>query len=263
MRKTKNQIIELSLKIEALISEAQEYINQATDEPSMLLLAQTTIKELITDLKRIKRYIKSSGDYELGKKVDSVAFSFAYKYIIVRMAESKLPIQELFKTTYSQLSEYYDELFDIEKDLSDWLTIQERMHEAGNSEIVDEELLEGLTKSRYVCRVSEAKLRHIFSALYEQGYFGPNTTVNDWLFVCGHRKSLSNTIDWTKGQNELVYFIARMFADENENDVWAITSKLFTVKGKTQNPGTLRVVNCRSNIKKDKRDKIDEILNIK
>lgn len=262
MAQKRNHILEKCLQIEGLFLEIMKYRKQAPKNPSLLLCAQPATLELIAILKQVTSFIKRSGDFELGTKLDDELSQQVAQHIILSTTERELPIEEKNKQFYFRFHEHFDKICEIEKKLSDWLMTQERIRDVGGSKIVDAELLEGLTKSRYICRVPETKLRKIFSSLVKQGYFGPKTTLSDWLYVCGLRKSLSNTIDWTKGQNELVYFIARMFADENENDVWSITSHLFTVKGQTQNPGTLRVANCRSNIKKEKKDKIDEILKI-
>ena len=252
----------MCLKTEALMEEIIGYLEQASETPTMLLIAQPAALELAADLRRLKQYIKKSGNYELGTKVAEKTSVFVVYLASTLSKVRHLVDDEKNKHIYYRTSDCFDKIASLDKDLNDWVNIQERMRNPGSSTIVDAEILEGMSKTKYACRLSETKLRHIFVSLLKQGYFSPETDVNDWLYICGRSKSPSNTIDWMKGQNELVYFIARMFGDDNENNVWAITSRLFTIRGVRQNPNTLRVVKSRSNIKKEKKDKIDDILSI-
>ena len=266
MRQTRNKIVDLCLKTEGDIRGLLNSHMFSQRNPSLSFIEESIAKDLISDLKRLKKYIKSSGDYALGTRLASTLSDLTENFLfslVPNTPPDRASLYEQMAHLESPSTQYLMQISDIESDLRNWLTVEERYRNASKSKLLAPELTEGTTKSRYVCRTSENKLRKIFSSLYEQGYVNPKTTINDWLYVCGCRNSHSNTIDWIKGQNELVYFIGRLFAEENENDVWSITSRLFTIKGKMQNPDTLRVVNCKASIKKVKKDKIDEILKIR
>lgn len=116
-------------------------------------------------------------------------------------------------------------------------------------------------KMKFNCNLSESRARKIFQLLVEGNYISPNTTVNDWLVVCGvaDEKEKKAKVDWIKGQNELVYFVDVMFHETNR-DVWAISSRVFTINGETQSTDNLRVANSKVNISDEKKKKLDKIL---
>lgn len=119
---------------------------------------------------------------------------------------------------------------------------------------------------RFTTNTKEGTARNIYTLLTAQGYISNDTLPSDWLWICGIDTDIEPSkkqVDWLKGQNELVYFVYRMFREENENDLWAIASRVFTIKGKEQKSSSLRTANSKNNISRDKIVKLDKILRIR
>lgn len=149
--------------------------------------------------------------------------------------------------------------------LGDWDLI-ESLAQVGTPSKRPNQVQEKTKPNRYNSSIKESNARKIFSLLASQGYISKNTQPCEWLWICGintEKEPTTKQIDWLKGQNELAYFVDRMFKNENENDLWVITSSVFTIKGKEQKTSNLKVANSKVSIKYEKKMKLDNILKYK
>ncbi len=93
----------------------------------------------------------------------------------------------------------------------------------------------------FTTNLPEIKLTKIFVKLKEKGYINEDTDINQWLKICG--KTLGDEeikpIIWLKGGRKLIYFIKRLFGQEN-NCFCKITLNCFINIDKSFNEGSLK-----------------------
>ena len=73
-------------------------------------------------------------------------------------------------------------------------------------------------------------------------YIDSKATIKQWLNICG-KVDLSENIDpinWEKTGRELIYFIDKLFGNENSDCYIKTTVNCFLVKGKRPNDGSMR-----------------------
>ena len=86
------------------------------------------------------------------------------------------------------------------------------------------------------------ELTTIFTKLQKMNYIDSKATIKQWLNICG-KVDLSENIDpinWEKTGRELIYFIDKLFGNENSDCYIKTTVNCFLVKGKRPNDGSMR-----------------------
>lgn len=269
MEYTKSEIRELKNLIDDDLAILKHYTKIYIPDPPIgiqeLCLAEFAVTGLDAHLKCMKKYIIDTDNYDLAVEIKGKVTPVWEKYIEKVTNEDE---RKRLNTEPGHL--HFSNIRDTILDWLDWLDEYEAEHpkqdtttstKSGEERGSKTKGEKDQPKMKYESSVSESSARDIFGLLYQQNYISQDTDTKDWLFVCcGIGKAPTKPIDWRKGQNELVYFVDGMFGDENENDIWAITSRVFTIKGKTQSINGLRVANSKVSIKNEKKAKLDKIL---
>ncbi|MBR3647034.1 MAG: hypothetical protein IKN59_01410 [Paludibacteraceae bacterium] len=83
---------------------------------------------------------------------------------------------------------------------------------------------------------TEQQAEQNFTILVKEGYFHPNSKLQDFLYYCGVDNSVppSAQLIWMKTQTLLAYFIHDKLGKNNLNDLWKITKEVFVLKNRTQ-----------------------------
>lgn len=121
-------------------------------------------------------------------------------------------------------------------------------------------------ESFFNSRETKVNLSAIFEKLKGDKYFDNDSDLDTWLCICGINTTQQNMdhLNWVKEQQLLAYLIDTLFGDTDSQRLWVITSKTFTVKGKSPNTNSMK--NAISKIKKDWKsrpksfDRLDKIL---
>lgn len=95
--------------------------------------------------------------------------------------------------------------------------------------------------SHFNATYTKDQLTTIFDRLIDGRYLHPDSVLDDWLIMCGAETSNEPTkqLNWMKVQNLLGWLVYSMFQNDDTN-YWAITEKVFTVKGKTPNTNSMK-----------------------
>ena len=268
MEYTKSEIWELSSLIDDDLVILEHYTKLYIPDPitglAELCSAEFAVMRLDAHLKCIKKYCIDTDDYNLADEIVGKVTPVWEKYILKVTNQEELdrlrtkPGESHFISIQETMLNWLDwfDKYKATHPKQDTTTSTKSGEERGSIQGEKDQ-----PKMKYESSVSESSARDIFGLLYQQNYISQDTDTKDWLFVCcGIGEVPKKPIDWRKGQNELVYFVDGMFGDENENDIWAITSRVFTIKGKAQSINGLRVANSKVSIKKEKKMKLDKIL---
>ena len=91
---------------------------------------------------------------------------------------------------------------------------------------------------------SNDELRPIYDRLVNNGYFAPQTTFGQWVWVCtGKGTNEAHTaITWLKSQSQLVRLCNVLFYKTDADRIWKTASRVFILKstGKAPNPKTMK-----------------------
>lgn len=112
---------------------------------------------------------------------------------------------------------------------------------------------------------TDTERQNLFNGLVSGGFIHKSTNANDFDFVFGGAETADfKPLQWQRTVALLAYFIDVFFADTDSTNLWEITKRCFTIKGKEPNTDTLK--NTVSKYKQGNKskpknhDKIDTIL---
>lgn len=112
---------------------------------------------------------------------------------------------------------------------------------------------------------NEVKAKGQFERLIKGGYFSPETSLDDWLYIYGVKGKEPNKklLDWQRTQKELAYMV-RCIWQNTDTKIWAICENVFTIRGKKPNIQTMKSDLSRIENKWEDRpktfDRLDEVL---
>lgn len=121
--------------------------------------------------------------------------------------------------------------------------------------------------SHFNATYTKDQLTTIFERLINGRYLHPDSVLDDWLVVSGADTSKEpiKPLNWMEAQNLLGWLVYSMFQNDDTN-YWAITEKVFTVKGKTPNTNAMKTdVSKIGNGHKDKPksfEKLEKLLKV-
>lgn len=83
---------------------------------------------------------------------------------------------------------------------------------------------------------NEQKAKKQFENLVKEGFFMPETRLDDWLYIYGvdGKEPNEKPLEWKKTQIELAYLV-RLIWQNTDKRQWAICEKVFTINGKVPN----------------------------
>ena len=111
----------------------------------------------------------------------------------------------------------------------------------------------------------EAKAIGQFERLVKGGYFSPEASLDDWLYIYGVEGKVPNKkpLEWQKTQKELAYMVRRIWQN-TDTKIWEICENVFTFRGKKPNKQTMKSDLSRIDNKWEDRprkfDRLDEVL---
>lgn len=284
MRYTNSEIREMMKRVKRDLKSLTREIPRANDNRLSVTLIRRSLESLRVILDKLRLHIIDNTDIQRANELGGLVLPVWNEYW------GKIEQGEI---------EPYDETFavkDILDDLRDWMkeehqrqmeALKKMIKEAEECPIEVEVAVEDqegnpeqpempkpkkkpvkkrVSPNRYTTNIKEDNARKVFTLLSAQGYISNATEVSAWLWVCGFdvksqgKQIEAVKIDWLQGQNELAYFISGMFGKENQNTLWVIASRVFTIKGVDQKSGNLRAACSKLNIKHDKIVKLDKIL---
>ena len=111
----------------------------------------------------------------------------------------------------------------------------------------------------------ELKAKRQFENLVKEGYFLPETSLDDWLYIYGvaGKEPNKKPLEWKKTQIELAYMV-RLIWQNTDTRQWVICERVFTIKGKAPNTDTMKSTLSKiDNGNKDKPrtfDKLEKLL---
>lgn len=254
MEYTKSEIREATKRIKHELEQIEDWLPSVPNNWMGWVMITSSLEALKYVLNPLKTHIIDNDDFDIAIEINNL-ISPVWDDYFGRVSSKEL---EAHSATW--------EVYDLIKDLRDWIGEYEEKHHKQQDAPTERQSAGGKGKPkpyRFSTTIKEDNARKVFSLLTAQGYINNDTQPCKWLWICGidtNIESNKKQIDWIKGQNELVYFVERMFGEENENDLWAIASRVFTIKGKAQSGGNLRAANSKVSIKQDKKEKLDKIL---
>ena len=95
-----------------------------------------------------------------------------------------------------------------------------------------EQLNEEKVRRYFLTNYTKQQAEQYFTILVKDGYFHPNSKLQDFLYYCGVDISVppSAKLIWMKTQTLLAYFIHEELGINNVNDLWKITKQVFILK---------------------------------
>lgn len=123
------------------------------------------------------------------------------------------------------------------------------LEEEKSKKLIDKKIVNEGTAIHYN-KNEEMEAKKQFENLVKEGYFLPETSLDDWLYIYGVEGKEPNkkTLDWQGKQIELAYMIDTIWGDTDTKQ-WFVCEKVFTIKGKTPNIKTMK-----SDLSKTKND---------
>lgn len=87
----------------------------------------------------------------------------------------------------------------------------------------------------------ELKAKRQFENLVKEGYFSPETSLDDWFYIYGvdGKEPNKKPLEWKKTQIELAYMV-RLIWQNTDTRQWVICERVFTIKGKAPNTDTMK-----------------------
>lgn len=87
----------------------------------------------------------------------------------------------------------------------------------------------------------EAKAIRQFERLVKDGYFSPEASLDDWLYIYGVKGTVPNEkpLEWQKTQKELAYMVRHIWQN-TDTKMWVICEAVFTIKGKKPNTDVMK-----------------------
>ncbi len=100
----------------------------------------------------------------------------------------------------------------------------------------------------------EQKAKKQFENLLKEGFFMPETRLDDWLYIYGvvGKEPNKKPLEWKKTQIELAYLVRSIWQNTDKRQ-WAICEKVFTINGKVPNIKVMK--STLSHIENGYRDK--------
>lgn len=224
----------------AIVREVKHYFGNPKNKPK-----NTADEALIIDMANdwfegIKRNTTKTTPQEY---VDLVAKKTREKYTID--AESR---------ANGEFTKSFDEII---KAVEQWAETKRKQPKTKKAK--EPEPRKAINKHNHFCStITEDQARRLFQLLTEKQYI--KGVVSDWMIICGVREgTIEKRIDWISGENELGYFVKELFGSTNEYK-WAITKKVFTLKGEDINQLSIKSSCSKGSISKDKWEALDKIL---
>lgn len=114
---------------------------------------------------------------------------------------------------------------------------------------------------------SKDRLQAVYENLIEYGYIAPQTTSEQWQYVCtGEGENEPHAvITWLKSQSQLVRLCSVLFYKSDADRIWKTASRVFVLlsTGKEPNPTTMKTDLNRAGGKERKSwQMIDKLLNV-
>jgi hypothetical protein len=222
----------------AIVREVRDYFGEPKNKPKNTNREALIINMADDWLEGIKRNTAKTTPQEY---VDLVAKKTREKYTID--AESR---------ANGEFTKSFDEII---KAVEQWAETKRKQPKTKKAK--EPEPRKAINKHNHFCStITDDQARRLFQLLTEKQYI--KGEVSDWMIICGVREgTIEKRIDWLQGGNELGYFVNKLFGSTNGYK-WAITKKVFTLKGEDINQVSIK--NGFSNIAEAKWEALEKIL---
>lgn len=145
------------------------------------------------------------------------------------MPENKEDLSLFFES----LKTYIKKFFNSKDESNDFLKVEES--DNSNKETNEIKNINKVAKDEtFFVSKNDDELKIIFNRLRNQKYISEESTLENWLYICGKitKKKDFNKINWVGRKIELVYFIMKFFKPECRKNWWIVSSNMFLFNGK-------------------------------